>query len=407
MSGPRVLFAVFGSAGDVLPSIAVAGALQEAGCEVALAGPRSAGLYARAAGIGSIAIGDGREVGVLRDEQIYTTRFGGFSSWRRTLDHYLAPLLEADQERLRSAVATWAPDVVVVHPLATFGSLVAAELGVPWVSLHLYPQLVPAEGAPLGRGRYARRYAAAVEHVERSAGLARRMRPLQAWGWSEVANLSVHDPALVERSTLAGRRLGEPLGFPYWDSLPARADDVDRATAALGDPGVPGVVLTLGSFVGRARQEVWRRLGVAARELGAACVAVGVPEPVRGELERDHGVVCTGFVPSSTLFPLADAVVHHGGIGTMYAGLLAGKRCGVVPQAFDQSFNGELLDGSGLGRVLQLDGDLRAGLRGLVAGEAHEPVAALAPALVRPHAAAAAIAARILDVVGAAAEAVR
>ena len=44
--------------------------------------------------------------------------------------------------------------------------------------------------------------------------------------------------------------------------------------------------------------------------------------------------------PHTRLFPLMKALVHHGGAGTTYAGLYAGKPTFVVPQFFDQPYWG-------------------------------------------------------------------
>ncbi|RYE77446.1 MAG: glycosyltransferase, partial [Hyphomicrobiales bacterium] len=44
--------------------------------------------------------------------------------------------------------------------------------------------------------------------------------------------------------------------------------------------------------------------------------------------------------PHTKLFPLMKALVHHGGAGTTYAGLYAGKPTFVVPHFFDQPYWG-------------------------------------------------------------------
>jgi UDP:flavonoid glycosyltransferase YjiC (YdhE family) len=44
--------------------------------------------------------------------------------------------------------------------------------------------------------------------------------------------------------------------------------------------------------------------------------------------------------PHTKLFPLMKALVHHGGAGTTYAGLYAGRPTFVVPHFFDQPYWG-------------------------------------------------------------------
>ncbi len=44
--------------------------------------------------------------------------------------------------------------------------------------------------------------------------------------------------------------------------------------------------------------------------------------------------------PHTKLFPLMKGLVHHGGAGTTYAGLFAGRPTFVVPHFFDQPYWG-------------------------------------------------------------------
>lgn len=64
--------------------------------------------------------------------------------------------------------------------------------------------------------------------------------------------------------------------------------------------------------------------------------------------EHPH-VFIAEYVPHSWLFSQVSAVVHHGGIGTIAAGLLAGKPTLVVPFGGDQPFWGNRIVKMGLG----------------------------------------------------------
>jgi hypothetical protein len=212
----HILFAVFGSAGDIFPTIAVAQALQSLGHRATVLGPRSAGLYARSAGVASASIGDGAELRVVADDGMYTTRFDGFDSWRQTAVNYLHPVLDVGYERARSVVERLAPDLIAVHPLAPFGSLMATELGLPWASVHLYPQLSPAARTERP-GRWGGPLVNWIRDAEIWLGVEPFGHPLLRWGWGDT-NVSVHDPALVAVTPLASMPIGEPCGFPYWGS---------------------------------------------------------------------------------------------------------------------------------------------------------------------------------------------
>jgi rhamnosyltransferase subunit B len=400
----HILFAAFGSAGDVFPAIAVGRRLQARKHRVTMLAPPSVSLYARTAGLSVATIGDGTEMRVVTDGAMFTNRFDGFSSWRRTSDQYLYPIMRDHYRAARATVERVRPDVVVVHPLAPFGSLIAAELGIPWISLHLYPQLVPSTGTRSnGRGSrrgcgFGGRLPALVRGIEEDAGLRPSHNPLLDWGWSPLANLSVHDPAVVASTVLATQSVGEPCGFPYWDDVPFSDDDHLAVEQLLVDRSGPLLVATLGSFIGQTHRRFWIELAGIVADLGWSAVLVGVPAALRRELERRRAVRCLAFYPMSRLSPHADVLLHHGGIGTTYAGLFAGKPVAVIPQAFDQSFNARLVTELGVGSKPTAASELSETLKRL--GEDAEcrlRAEQLAARLVSPALAADALAARILD----------
>jgi UDP:flavonoid glycosyltransferase YjiC (YdhE family) len=123
---------------------------------------------------------------------------------------------------------------------------------------------------------------------------------------------------------------------------------------------------------------------------------MGVPPGLRAELES-LGIICTGFVPLSSVIDQAKLIVHHGGIGTTYAGLLAGVPAVVVPQAFDQAFNGQLVEAADVGILCRPDTDVGE----LLAKMSHDSdlnhrCAQMANLLTDPEVAAGRIAARLL-----------
>ena len=64
---------------------------------------------------------------------------------------------------------------------------------------------------------------------------------------------------------------------------------------------------------------------------------------------EDPNVHLLDAAPHDRLFPLMSAVVHHGGAGTTFAGLTAGKPTFVVPQFFDQPYWGQRVHDLGCG----------------------------------------------------------
>lgn len=378
MSAPRVLVSTFGSAGDLFPLIPVIHGLAAAGCEVRVASGRGVGLYLRSLGIPTVGLGDGTELRVVNDPEVFSTRFDGWHSWRRTVTHYVAPTLGRDVAALSAVVAHWAPDVMVTSGFGAAARIVAHRQSVPRVELSIYPQ--HARLATQGHG-WARSYVRLVAELANQSIDDKIAVAELAWG--APADVVLHDRALLG-SVESGL---EPVGFPYWDAVTGRPDDEARAAEWLATEQST-VLVTLGSFIGVAQQDAWRAAADALARLGRRGLFVGA----RGHWADEQfagrpDLCCVGFVPLTHLIKKVDAVVHHGGIGTTFA-TLHGRRASVVlPQAFDQSFNARLVERAGAG----LDGsgrDLYEALRQVLRPEARAGAEAVANRLVAPDVAA-------------------
>lgn len=347
----RIVYSVFGSAGDLFPALAVARRQVAAGHRVSFAVPPLLGLYCRKAGFRTIAVGNDTGKAALRDRRMYTTRFGGMASWRRSMVAHVLPVLTTGHLRFVALLADDRPDLVVTTAQGYWGPLAAVELGLPWSSLHLYPQLaelvagVRRSGAAAFAGPLAEWLAA----QERRLGLPASRVPVADWGFSAGWTAVGHDPAL--RAVVAGTRAA---GFPSWDEPLADPAAVAAAGAFLGEAGGGRVVVSLGSFLGSVRDDLWPPLAAAAAGSPHRFLLVGVPSVRRAGLAEPN-VLALGHLPLSEVLGMADLVVHHGGIGSMYAALRAGLAALVVPLAFDQPFNASLLEGLGAGRRLAGD----------------------------------------------------
>lgn len=334
--GLRVLFSCFGSAGDLFPLMPAIRLLQSSGHDVRCATPRSLGLYLRAGGISPLSLGNGNELSVFKDPSIHTTRFDGWSSWRRTLLSYVAPALADDVRRIDGLIVEWKPDVIVTSGFAVAARVAAHRHGIPLVCCTIYPQheLVAQRSA----SRFAR---PCVEMVRTLAGPNADVARLM---WGAPADLVLHDSLLLSASTDL-----QPAGFPYWDDIGGDPHDLHALDAWLERPG-PHVAVTLGSFLGVTQHDAWRKAAEAVALLGVSAVFIGA----RARMEQpkvvgNAGVLRTGFVPMSGVLSRFDIAVHHGGIGTTFGVLRSGRPAVVLPQAFDQSFNARMVEDAGIG----------------------------------------------------------
>jgi UDP:flavonoid glycosyltransferase YjiC (YdhE family) len=359
--GTNILVSVYGSAGDLFPLVPVVLRLRDAGHDVRCAVPRALGLYMRPLGIPVFPLGHGREMTALDDGAIVTTRFGGWDSVRRLVQSYVRPSLVSDVAAVEDVITSWRPDLVVCSTFATATRIAAYRAAIDQVDVSIYPSV-------LTRVRHARAFARGYRAL--CSDLA-RLPPGQvdsdlagqlAWGISQDP-IILHDPKLVARTALEGRA----VGFPYWDAALRRREEVASVERWFDRSCTTSLVVTIGSYLGIRRLEQWREVAGAVAALDVRAVFLGPRRELRNMLERvDGDCIAAGFIPLSSIAGRADAIVHHGGIGTMFAALHAGTPAIVSPRAFDQPLNAQLVEELGAGLAAK-PGNVRSTLEKLLA----------------------------------------
>jgi hypothetical protein len=97
-------------------------------------------------------------------------------------------------------------------------------------------------------------------------------------------------------------------------------------------------VFALGSSAVWIAGDFWDLAAAAARQLGRRAILVTGPATPKG---LPGGVRAFPYLPYSSAFPRAAAVVHQAGIGTLAQALRAGRPQLIVPVAFDQPDNAQ------------------------------------------------------------------
>jgi UDP:flavonoid glycosyltransferase YjiC (YdhE family) len=346
----RIAITVFGTAGDILPCIPVGVAMQQEGHEVTFVTPRWLGLLSRIAGMPTVSTGDGSEKQALSDKSMYTTRFDGMASWRHCLTQYVYPTLSKNYEAFLREIRRINPDKVVTTALGYWGPVAATELGIPWASLHLYPQLLErslAEHRSSKVSLFARPLADWLRNAESHFDISPSLIPSLDWTVSRSTTVCGHDPAAVDFASIGV----SSLGFPYWDLVYANSKDGQAAKEFLQGDESGRIVVNLGSFIGMIDFPFWSAMFEVAKGTTHRFLFVGVPETQRRSFAAAN-VLATSNVALSGLLPEADLFVHHGGIGTTYAGLNAGVPALVIPHAFDQPYNARMVARLGVGEIL-------------------------------------------------------
>ena len=243
-----------------------------------------------------------------------------------TVEHSLSDMLAHGR--------AWRPAVVIRENLEFAGLLMAEALGLPHAVVEVAawrPHLHPLAGEALDRHRARIGLPSDPDHSSLFRHLLLIPRP----------------PSLLDLSTLpATAHTIQPLIFdrsgdevlPAWvDELP----DLPLVYATLGTAfnQAPGV---LAAIISGLRDEPMTLVVTTGRDQDPAAFG---PQPSNVHIER--------YIPQSLLFPHCDAVVTHGGSGTVMAALRYGLPMVVVPIAADQPENARLCAELGVGRVIE------------------------------------------------------
>lgn len=349
----RIIFAVWGSLGDLHPYFAIARELQARGHDCVIATHRLAQPRVEAAELKFAPMGPHLDVHHEVMKKAMHLRRGP----RFLIRDLVVPYTQTAFEEATSAIA--GADMLVTHPLA-FGAQVAAEKsGIRWASTTLAPMGMMSAYEPglrrqfptlarlkalgpfldLAILHYGRRVTASwtrpVRELRVRLELAPRPSPIFEGQFSPALNLALFAPLF-----------GHPqpdwppntvvTGFPFYCEPATLQPELSEFL----DAGAPPVVFTLGSSASIAPCRFFEQSLQAVRRLGCrAVLIVGefAPRELPQPLPPDLSVF--PYAPYSELFPRAAVNVHQGGVGTTAEALGSGRPMLVVPFAFDQPDN--------------------------------------------------------------------
>ena len=366
MTARRILFATFGSYGDLFPYLAVGRELRSRGHNVTIATSASFRARVEEAGLEFHAV---RPDVSLDNSELLAYIFDARRGSERVIRLVSSVVRESYEDTLAAAQTS---DVIVTHPITYGAVLVARKLQLPWVSTVLapisfmstYDPPVLAPAPWLTRWRivpralleaifsFGRR--SALPWVEPVLRLSDEIG-LESHG-NPVFEAS-HSPALV--LALFSRLLGAPqpdwppntvqTGFPFYNQ--ASVEPLAPALDAFLRDGPP-VVFTLGSSAVGAAGAFYRESLEAVSRVGSRALfltgshAHGLPDSM------PPGTLVRPYAPHSLVFPRAAAIVHQGGVGTTAQAMCAGRPMLIVPFAHDQFDNAERVKRLGAGDVL-------------------------------------------------------
>jgi rhamnosyltransferase subunit B len=372
VTGRRIVLATFGSLGDLHPYVAV-------GRELLRRGHRP--LVATFAEFREPVEASGIDFAPVRPDM---AGFGDKTAiMERLVDPWRGPeflVRGMFMPHLRESYGDLAracrgADLLVTHPLAFTGPLLALKQGVRWASTALSPitmfsafdpPLFPAAAwmrrvRRLGVGAYR-----LVFRIPRAV-VRRWEEPLRAFraelGLPATGALAQFEGQYSPRLHLAlfSRLLAPPqpdwpantvvCGFPRYDGAPLDARKRSELEGFLA-AGEPPLVFGLGSSAVMVAGAFWRAAADASQALGRrAILMTGSPPDKLGPLPPT--VKAFNYLPYSAVFPRAEAVVHSAGIGTLAQALAAGRPQLITPVAFDQPDNARRAVELGVARSVQ------------------------------------------------------
>lgn len=351
----RISIQTWGSDGDILPFIALAGGLRAAGHDVTIAvtsvDNKNYGQLCDALDVQYIKVPEHTDFD--RNELVRKVK------GKRNIDFLKLVMQELyypyqDQMYHTAQSLCRDSDVMISHFLAHPMKAAALKTNTPWVTVILYPGFVPtAFAAPLGLpnlGRWLNRFGwklvqgvldlALKKDIQRF-WMNKALPPFKhilsdAWQ-SETLNLLGVSSVLCPQRPDWGAQF-QVCGFfaipdeaEPW-TMPAQLRD-------FLDEGEPPVYLTLGTAQALEPDKNTQLLIAAAQKSGCRALVQTCSEnyPANGR-DETRRIYFMARTPHHQIFPHCAAVVHHGGSGTTHSATRSGCPSIVVPFTDEQYF---------------------------------------------------------------------
>jgi rhamnosyltransferase subunit B len=407
----KIVFAVFGSLGDMHPMNALGIELKKRGHHVTFAAMEFYREKIETLGF---------EFRPMRphldpdDKELARKLMDAKSGSEMLLRQVVLPNLRPMYDDLTEAVA--GADLFISTDVVFAAPSVAEKTGIKWITTTLAPGTFLSAYDPfvpptalwlrhlrfLGKGfhggmfRLVRKWIdswfESYREFRREIGLSEGRNPLFE-GRSDLLNLAMFSRVLGRpqpdwaTSTLQ-------TGFCFYDGLEDYGG-IDDDLQNFLDAGEPPVVFTLGSAAVMDARDFFEESAKAAGLLGKRAVLLyGIfNEPPKiaasGEsgAESQRRIIAVPYAPYSQVFPKAACVVHQGGIGTTSQVLRAGVPHLFMPYSHDQPDNAARCERLGVAKIIARDKynaqSAAKKLRELLADESYKTFAVEAAKLIR------------------------
>lgn len=336
----KFVLACYGSRGDVEPSVVVGRELQRRGHDVRMAVSPNLVGFTEATGLAAVAYGLDTQALLDAQRNYWTCRFR--TPWNiKEMNRLQRENLEISNQCWRQMGATLtslAEGADLLFTGLTFeqpAANVAEYYDIPLATLDYYPirangQLLPFLPAPLIRRAWMagdwmnwRAMKKTEDAQRRELGLPKATRTtsrritesgsLQIQAYDEV-----WFPGLAaEWAKYGGQR-------PFVGTLTMESPtDADEEVAAWIAAGTPPIFFGFGTIPIASPADTLALIAAACAEVGERALVCAGSSDFGNAADFEH-VKVVSTVNYATTFPTCRAVVHHGGAGTLAAGLRAG-----------------------------------------------------------------------------------
>jgi UDP:flavonoid glycosyltransferase YjiC (YdhE family) len=362
----KILFSTFGSLGDLHPYLALALEAKNRGHSPILATAPKYRAKIEKLGLGFRAVRP--DLPSEDDFAPLAKRVMNLQDGPRYLfQDVLSPALRDSYADLLAASED--ADILISHPAAMAGPLVAQKLGKKWLSSVLAPislwskldppvpptvphldflralgPIWPTIMFALGRAGTAP-WVAEVGKLREEIGVPSLGHPMFEGQHSPFGTL-----ALFSKHFAAPQRdwpqNTTATGFCFYDSE-GYSDQKDENWREWIDNGDKPIVFTLGSSAVFDAGDFWKEsVSIAHDYEKRAVLLTGKAPPIENLPDT---VLQLDYAPHSEIFPLAQLIVHQGGAGTTAQALRAGVPQIVMPFAHDQPDHARRLEKLGVG----------------------------------------------------------
>ena len=339
----KVVLASYGGRGDVEPGVVVGRELMRRGHEVCMAVPPNLVGFVRAAGLAPVAYGLDSQASLDAQREYWTCYFR--TPWK------IKELARMGRESKEFATQCWAEMIPTLTSVADGADLLLTGLifeqpaanvaeyhDIPLATLHFFPvrahgQLLPYLPSPLTRTTMTandwlvwRGTKKGEDAQRRELGLPRATGPAPR-RIAERGSLEIQAYDEVCFPGLAAEWAKFNSQRPFVGALAMESPtDADEEVTSWIAAGTPPICFGFGSVPVGSPADTIAMIGAACAQLGERALVCSGGTDFSNVPHVEH-VKVIGQVSYAAIFPMCRAVVHHGGAGTLAAGMRAG-----VPQ---------------------------------------------------------------------------